>query len=92
MDQQKKRVVIIGGGFGGLNLAKYLDKKKYDVMIVDKNNYHSFAPLFYQVASSGLEPSGITFPLRREMRRGRMRGCRYSMGTVSVIDVSRKEA
>ena len=54
MDQQKKRVVIIGGGFGGLNLAKYLDKKKYDVMIVDKNNYHSFAPLFYQVASSGL--------------------------------------
>lgn len=91
MDKQKKRVVIIGGGFGGLNLAKYLDKKKYDVMIVDKNNYHSFAPLFYQVASSGLEPSGITFPLRREMRRGRMRGCRYSMGTVSVIDVSRKE-
>lgn len=87
----KKRVVIIGGGFGGLNLAKYLDKKKYDVMIVDKNNYHSFAPLFYQVASSGLEPSGITFPLRREMRRRRMRGCRYSMGTVSIIDVSRKE-
>jgi len=91
MDQKKKRVVIIGGGFGGLNLAKYLDKKKYDVMLVDKNNYHSFAPLFYQVASSGLEPSGITFPLRREMHRGRMRGCCFSMGTVSIIDVSRKE-
>lgn len=90
MESDKKRIVIIGGGFGGLNLAKYIDKKKYDVMIVDRNNYHSFAPLFYQVASSGLEPSGITFPLRRELRRKRMKGCQYTMGTVSVIDVSRR--
>lgn len=49
MEEKKKKLVIIGGGFGGLNLAKYLDKKKWDVTLVDKQNYHSFAPLFYQV-------------------------------------------
>lgn len=74
-----------------MNLAKKIDKNKWDVLVVDKNNYHSFAPLFYQVASSSLEPAGITFPLRREMRRGRMHGCLYTMGTVSTIDVQRKE-
>ena len=91
MEEKKKKLVIIGGGFGGLNLAKYLDKKKWDVTLVDKQNYHSFAPLFYQVASASLEPAGITFPLRREMRKRRTRGCQYTMGTVSVIDVSRKQ-
>lgn len=91
MDTGKKKLVIIGGGFGGMNLAKKIDKNKWDVLVVDKNNYHSFAPLFYQVASSSLEPAGITFPLRREMRRGRMHGCLYTMGTVSTIDVQRKE-
>lgn len=88
MESAKKRLVIIGGGFGGLNLAKYIDKKKWDVLVIDKNNYHSFAPLFYQVASSGLEPAGITFPLRREMRK--TRGSRYTMGTVKTIDTAAK--
>lgn len=91
MESKKKRLVVIGGGFGGLNLVKHVDKKKWDVILVDKNNYHSFAPLFYQVASSGVEPSDITFPLRRELSRGKSRGCQYTMGTVSVIDISRKE-
>lgn len=90
MQTAKPRLVIIGGGFGGLNLAKYVDKKKWDVLLIDKNNYHSFAPLFYQVASSSLEPAGITFPLRREMRKGRMRGCRFTMGEVRTIDVQNK--
>ena len=91
MDTAKKRLVIIGGGFGGLNLAKKIDKSQWDVLIIDKNNYHSFAPLFYQVASSGLEPAGITFPLRREMRKRSMRGTRFTMGTVSYIDVRTKQ-
>ena len=91
MEKLKKKLVIIGGGFGGLNLVKHVDKSKWDVTLVDKNNYHSFAPLFYQVASSGLEPSDITFPLRRELSRGKSRGTQYTMGTVSVIDISRKE-
>lgn len=90
MDEKKQRLVIIGGGFGGLNLAKYIDKNQYDVTLVDRNNYHSFAPLFYQVASSGLEPAAITFPLRREMHRRRTRGVRYTMGTVSRIDTAKK--
>ena len=90
MENKKKRLVVIGGGFGGLNLVKNIDKKRWDVLVIDKNNYHSFAPLFYQVAASGVEPSDITFPLRRELRRNN-RGAQYTMGTVSVIDVSRKE-
>ena len=83
----KKKLLIIGGGFGGLNLAKTVDKKVWDVTIVDKNNYHSFPPLFYQVASSGLEPASICFPLRREMRSRHVRGTRFEMGEVSRIDV-----
>lgn len=91
MESSRKRLVIIGGGFGGLNLVKHVDKRKWDVTLIDKNNYHSFAPLFYQVASSGVEPSDITFPLRRELSRGKSRGANYTMGTVSIIDISRKE-
>ncbi len=90
MDTAKPRLVIIGAGFGGLNLAKKINKKKWDVLLIDKNNYHSFAPLFYQVASSSLEPAGITFPLRREMRKGSMRGCRFTMGEVKTIDTANK--
>lgn len=60
-----KRIVIIGAGFGGLQLAKRLRKSRYQVVLIDKNNYHQFQPLFYQVATSGLEPSSISFPLRK---------------------------
>lgn len=83
---QKKRMVIIGGGFAGLNVAKNIDKNLYDVTVVDRHNYHSFPPLFYQVASSGLEPASISFPLRREMTRRCYRGCRYHLGDVKAID------
>jgi NADH:ubiquinone reductase (H+-translocating) len=64
-DTNKKRVVIIGGGFGGLHLAKSLSNSDYQVVLIDKNNYHQFQPLFYQVATAGLEPSTISFPFRR---------------------------
>ncbi|WMJ73911.1 NAD(P)/FAD-dependent oxidoreductase [Cytophagaceae bacterium ABcell3] len=60
-----KRVVIIGAGFGGLKLARRLASKDYQVVLLDKNNYHQFQPLFYQVATAGLEPSAISFPLRK---------------------------
>jgi NADH dehydrogenase len=60
-----KRVVIIGGGFGGLKLAKSLSKKEFQVVLIDRNNYHQFQPLFYQVATAGLEPSAIAFPFRK---------------------------
>lgn len=61
----QKRVVIIGGGFAGLTLAKKLSSKYFQVVLIDKNNYHQFQPLLYQVAASGLEPSSISFPIRK---------------------------
>lgn len=61
-----KKIVIIGAGFAGLRLARKLSKlKQFEIWLIDKNNYHQFQPLFYQVATSGLEPSSISFPLRK---------------------------
>ena len=62
---EKKRVVIVGGGFGGLQLANRLRNSHFQVVLVDKNNYHQFPPLIYQIASSGIEPSSISFPFRK---------------------------
>ena len=59
------RVVIIGGGFAGLNVARYLKKEPYQVVMLDKHNYHTFAPLLYQVATGGLEPDTIVGSLRK---------------------------
>ena len=62
---QFPRVIIIGGGFGGIQLAKKLNKKEVDVLMLDRHNYHTFQPLLYQVATGGLEPDSIAFPLRK---------------------------
>tara|TARA_R110001592_G_scaffold360351_1_gene668582 strand:+ start:36 stop:1319 length:1284 start_codon:yes stop_codon:yes gene_type:complete len=59
------RVVIIGGGFAGLAAAKGLEKQELQVVLIDKHNYHTFQPLLYQVATGGLEPDSIAFPLRK---------------------------
>lgn len=84
-----EKIVVIGGGFAGLNFAKKIDKKKYEVVLIDRNNFHSFPPLFYQVVSGGIEPSGISFPLRREIRKRSMRqGVTYNMGEVQSIDTN----
>ena len=72
-DTARETIVVIGGGFAGLNFVKKIDKKKYRVILLDRNNYHSFPPLFYQVVSAGIDPSGISFPLRRELRKRSMR-------------------
>jgi NADH dehydrogenase len=61
----KKRIIIAGCGFAGLTLARKLKNKGFQVVILDKHNYHQFPPLFYQVASAGLEESSILFPLRK---------------------------
>lgn len=83
-----EKIVIIGGGFAGLNLIKKLDPKKYEVALVDRNNFHCFPPLFYQIASSGLVAANICFPFRREFKR--MRNVSYHMGHVKEIDVKAK--
>lgn len=63
------RVVIIGGGFAGINLAKALGNKPMQVVLIDKRNYHTFQPLLYQVSSAGLEPDSIAYPLRKVIKR-----------------------
>ncbi|MCB9262389.1 MAG: NAD(P)/FAD-dependent oxidoreductase [Flavobacteriales bacterium] len=60
----KKRVIIVGAGFAGINLAKHLDPKLFDVLLLDKLNYHQFQPLLYQVATAQIEPSSVSFPIR----------------------------
>ncbi len=61
----QKRIVIIGGGFAGIEFAKKLKNEDFQVILLDKNNYHTFQPLLYQVATFGLEPDSIAYPLRR---------------------------
>ncbi|WP_347925172.1 NAD(P)/FAD-dependent oxidoreductase [Pontimicrobium sp. SW4] len=63
------RIVIIGGGFAGINLAKSLANKKAQVVLLDKDNYHTFQPLLYQVSTAGLEPDSIAYPLRKIIKR-----------------------
>lgn len=66
------KVVIIGAGFGGLKLARKLNNKPgFEVVLIDKFNYHQFQPLFYQVATAGLDASNISFPLRKVFQRSR---------------------
>lgn len=64
----KKRVVIIGGGFGGLTLANQLRKSPFQLVLLDRTNYHQFQPLLYQVATAGLNPGSIAFPFRKDFR------------------------
>lgn len=66
---KRKRVVIVGGGFGGLKLARKLKNDNFQIVLLDKNNYHLFQPLLYQVATAGIEPSAISFPFRKIFKK-----------------------
>lgn len=92
-ESYRKRIVVIGGGFAGLSFVKRLDPRNFDITLIDKNNYHSFPPLFYQVASAGLDPSSICFPLRRELRKRRKNsfGVTFNMGEVERIDTLKRK-
>jgi NADH dehydrogenase len=82
------RVVIVGGGFGGLQCAKALREKPFDVLLVDRRNYHLFTPLLYQVASCLLNPSEIAAPLRKVFRGAP--NVRYRAGDVVSVDFDQK--
>ena len=84
----KKRIVIVGGGLGGLDLAFKLVDGDYQVVLVDKNNYHQFPPLIYQVASGGLEPSSISFPFRRLFQGHK--DFFFRMAEVESVDTAKK--
>ncbi len=62
--KDKKKIIVVGGGFAGIQLIRKLDENLFDVLLIDKINHHQFQPLFYQVATSQLEPASISFPLR----------------------------
>ena len=83
-----KRVVIIGGGFGGIELARRLNDKMYQVILIDKNNYHTFQPLLYQVATGGLEPDSIAYPIRK-IFSGRKHFI-FRMAEVQSVDHTKK--
>ena len=85
---EKKRGVIVGGGLGGLELAFKLVDDDFQVVLVDKNNYHQFPPLIYQVASGGLEPSSISFPFRR-LFQGK-KDFFFRMAEVKSVNTSKK--
>ena len=87
--QHKIRVVIIGGGFGGLSTAKGLADAPFDVTLIDRNNHHLFQPLLYQVATAGLSPADIASPIRGIL--GGQRNVKIMLAEVSGIDVTRKE-
>jgi len=65
---KKRKVIVVGGGFAGIQLLRRLDDKLFDILLIDKINHHQFQPLFYQVATSQIEPSSISFPLRHIFR------------------------
>lgn len=65
----KERIVILGAGFAGLKLARKLRKSDYEIFLIDKFNYHQFQPLLYQVATARLEPSSVSFPLRKVFQK-----------------------
>ncbi|MGB1209871.1 MAG: NAD(P)/FAD-dependent oxidoreductase [Lacinutrix venerupis] len=82
------RIVIVGGGFAGINLAKTLANKKVQVVLLDKHNYHTFQPLLYQVSSSGLEPDSIAYPLRKILKKHK--NSFFRLTEVNNIDTENK--
>jgi NADH dehydrogenase len=86
--ERRPRVVIVGGGFGGLYAAKALRRAPVDVTLLDRRNHHLFQPLLYQVATAALNPSDIAAPIRRVLRR--QRNCRVLLAEATGIDVARK--
>lgn len=82
------RIVVVGGGFAGLEFAKRLKNKRFQVVVFDKHNYHTFQPLLYQVATAGLEPDSIGFPLRKIFRR--FSNLHFRMASVESIDPKNK--
>ncbi|MGX5819460.1 NAD(P)/FAD-dependent oxidoreductase [Chitinophaga lutea] len=83
-ETNRPRVVIVGGGFAGINLAKALKRAPVQVVLLDRNNYHLFQPLLYQVSTAGLEPDSIAFPLRGIFKK--QKNLHFRMAEVKSID------
>jgi NADH dehydrogenase len=86
--EAKKRLIIIGAGFAGLKAARALAKQAIEVILIDRNNYHTFTPLLYQVATSGLDPSAVAYPVRSIFAD--TPNVRFLMGEVTRIDTQKQ--
>lgn len=84
----KKKIVVVGGGFAGLQIVRTLDEKLFDIVLLDKLNHHQFQPLFYQVATSQIEPASISFPLRNIFKN--KKNVQVRMAEVTAIDRDKK--
>ncbi len=89
-EPMQPRVLIIGAGFGGLSAARALAKVPVDITVVDRRNFHLFQPLLYQVATAGLNPSDIAWPIRSVLRD--QANARVLLGEVIGVDPAKKEA
>ena len=85
---EKKRLVIIGGGFAGISLAKKLKDLDVQLVLIDKHNYHTFQPLLYQVSTSGLEPDSIAYPIRKVLKR--LRNFHFRLASVEHINTQNR--
>ena len=80
----RQRVVILGGGFGGLSAAQKLKRAPVDVTLIDRCNYHLFQPLLYQVATGSLSPANITGPLRQVLKHNKTPRCFSAKLLISI--------
>lgn len=88
-DSSLPRIVIIGGGFAGIALAKQLKNQAVQVVLLDKHNYHTFQPLLYQVATGGLEAGSIAYPIRKVIQE--YDDCYFRLTSVQEIDTKNKQ-
>ncbi len=90
MADGRKRVIIVGGGFGGLTAAQKLAKAPVSITLLDAKNFHTFQPLLYQVATAGLSPGEIAAPIRWVLRRNR--NTEVLLAEVTGFDLNRRVA
>src|SRR5579872_6717989 len=87
--KMRHNIVIIGGGFAGLNVAKSLKRASADILLINKTNHHLFQPLLYQVATAAISPGEIAIPIREILRK--QENTTVIMGEVISIDKEKKE-
>jgi NADH dehydrogenase len=83
-----KKIVVIGCGFGGLQFVRHLKKNRFDILVIDKINHHQFPPLFYQVAASQIEPSTVSFPIRKIFQN--RKDVRIRLAKVNSLNAEKK--
>src|ERR687891_1334631 len=85
---ERHRVVIVGGGFGGVYAARGLRRAPVDVVLIDRRNFHTFSPMLYQAATGAVAPSEVSQPLRAMLHR--QRNARVILGEVTDLDAARR--